>query len=254
MLSTGPRLDDKAHSQVISEECQKKEIHLFKWINNYMDHFLTLASSCVLCSKKLPLDSREPRATPAASGNGGEGMPGVAAPGNVALGPCRLGLWDSSVRSQSPRRGVVAWLSSLPAWRSAAKRVVPCGSVIDKELGRHSPQCVCSSLSLFFSLRFTMPHPNPCAASATVPGNLKGISEWAVYFIFVCGITKLPTNCPAPSAPGSCLSLPAMVCFSNIDSDLSAESRGWREREREEEGRMRWRGKGREERGRRQRA
>lgn len=40
-------------------------------MDNYIDYFLELAHSPVLCSKKLPLECREPGARPAATVDGG---------------------------------------------------------------------------------------------------------------------------------------------------------------------------------------
>ena len=108
-----------------------KKINLFKWINNHIDYIFTLARTCVLCSEKLPLESREPGAEQLLQVMGG--APIVTATWNVALGPAYQACEMVRVRNQNPWTGEALWhcLHVLERGR-AAVRMVSCSSVLNQ--------------------------------------------------------------------------------------------------------------------------
>lgn len=130
LLPMGRRRDN-ARNHRISEEYQNKKINLFKWINNHIDYFFTLARTRVLCSEKLPLESGEPGAEHVLQVMGGASI--GAATWNMALGHAYQACEMVRVKNQSPWTGEALWhcLHILERGR-AAVRIVSCSSVLDQ--------------------------------------------------------------------------------------------------------------------------
>lgn len=81
--------------------------------------------------------------------------------------------------------------------------MVPCSSALAQELGRKASSVFTHpSPSLRFTRRCLQPQ-----GSSPVPVHLQISGESlneAEYFVSGCGVTEVPTNCPAPNSSDQC--------------------------------------------------